>query len=104
MATYSVELVRYDGKKGTYEVGTSIRSVDAARKRAYDSLRHSGLNAEGKFKAYIYKHEFNRRMYLGELMNTADDTRYWYPEAYKHGGAYRKYPVRPDGTLGKGMW
>ena len=105
MTTYSVQLVRYDRKGGIYDVGTMIRSMDAARKCAYDAVAHKGLNVRGEFKALIFRNDYPDKIYEGELMNTADDERFWYPITYRMGKSkYRKYTVRKDGSLGKGMW
>ena len=105
MTTYSVQLVRYDKKGGTYDAGTMIRSMEAARKCAYDAVAHKGLNVRGEFKALIFRNDPMGKIYEGELQNQAGDIRIWYPETYFMGKSkYRKYTVRKDGSLGRGMW
>ena len=106
---YMVLLRRYDGIGKPLVRGISgFNNITKARAYAYKLLDHktSEYNKMGEYKAEIIS-DYNLvygYKYYGEVLNTADDDRYWYPDRKMILSKYRKYPLNKDGTLGKGMW
>lgn len=105
---FYVVLERYDGK-GENITKFAPFSITKARADAYRMVDHnSKYNKEGLYKVGIYIDRISgdpsTSMKIGEVMNTAYDDRYWYPDPKFWHSKYRKYPLYKNGTLGKGMW
>ena len=97
MATYSVWLERYaTGRERRDPETWGIRTLTEARKAAFKSVAHKGMNTNGNYKAIIYSGPGNASdERVWEVVNTIGNTRYWYPEK---GG---KYELKSDGSIGK---
>lgn len=79
----------------------ATRNLTPAREYAYHKLSHSGFNKDGKYMCIIIKNTDGKLTFVGEVLNTAFDDRYWYPS---NDGVYAsagKYPLYKNGTLGK---
>ena len=77
-------------------------SLVHAREYAYEKLSHKGINKNGNLYCVIstWDRDFEKIILAGEVMNTVDDTRFWYPSSdgvYAYG---HKYTLNRDGTLG----
>ena len=106
--TYFVKLYRYDGLGKPIDSDYGFPSITEARKHAYRQLDHdtSKYNKNGEYKAVIWytKSILDDILIVGEVINTAFDERYWYPNRKMIQSKYRKYTLYKDGTLGKGTW
>ncbi|MBQ1293301.1 MAG: hypothetical protein IIY21_04640 [Clostridiales bacterium] len=73
-------------------------TLKGARKYLYNALSHNGNNIKGNFYGIIRdsKHRF-----VGEVMNTVDGTRYWYPSNDGKYASAGKYVLYKDGSIGK---
>lgn len=97
MAKYEVYLTSYRTGKRFAQSMMGADTIKSARRKAYTLVSHEGMfNKDGKFKAEIYEIKYGTvRVIFGEVVNTASDDRYWYPD---DGGKYKLYK---DGSIGK---
>ena len=97
---YTVTFVRYDRNRGDYSPGLRFNTIRSARMMAHSWLDHDcSFNGKGEYKAQIYE----SGTYIGEVLNTAGDIRYWYPCKINK-GCKRRYRLKADGKITEGEW
>ena len=101
--SYIIWMEKYrTGLKEDDPVAWNVKTITEARKIAYKAISHTkgSLNEKGEYKANIYEQTYRGHgpeIFVGEVMNTVSNKRYWYPWSISAG----KYELRPDGRTGK---